>query len=113
MPASVMAVSRCRRLASAGMSPSSESHPHELVVVDRLRLRHGAEDSKVLERMPDDVDRCRAPGPVDREARDLRVVDFGGDAWLDLDGPSLGCHDEILVRPHEGDGLEPAAQETP
>ena len=63
--------------------------------------------------MPDDVDRRRAPGAVAREARDLRVVDFGGDAGLDLDGPGLGCHDEILIRPHEGDGLEPAAQETP
>src|SRR5207253_10872651 len=113
MPASAMAVSRCRRLASAGMSPSSESYRNELVVVDRLGLRHGAEDSELLERMPDDVDRRRAPGAVAREARDLRVVDFGGDAGLDLDGPGLGCHDEILVRPHEGDGLEPAVQETP
>src|SRR6516225_11856695 len=109
MPASAMAVSRCRRLACAGMLPSSESHRNELVVIDRLRLRHGAEDSELLERMPDDVDRRRAPGPVAREAGDLRVVDFGGDAGLDLDGLGLGCHDEILVRPHESDGLEPAA----
>src|SRR5258707_3097911 len=113
MPASAMAVSRCRRLASAGMSPSSESYWNELVVVDRLGLRHGAEDSELLERMPEDVDPRRAPGAGAREAGDLRVVDFGGDAGLDLDGPGLGCHDEIFVRPHEGDGLEPAAQETP
>src|SRR5262249_244312 len=65
---------------------SSESHRNELVVVDRLRLRHGGEDSELLERMPDHVDRRRAPGAVDRETRDLRVVDFGGDAGLDLDG---------------------------
>src|SRR5262245_44429854 len=65
---------------------SSESHRDELVVVNRFRLRHGAEDSELLERMPDDVDRRRVPGAVDREARDLRVVNFGGDAGLDLDG---------------------------
>src|SRR5258708_12541064 len=113
MPASAMAVSRCRRLASAGMSPSSESYWNELVVVDRLGLRHGAEDSELLERMPDDVNRRRAPGAVDREAGDLRVVDFGGDAGLDLDGPGLGCHAEIFVRPHERNGLQPAAHYTP
>src|ERR1700730_18988744 len=113
MPASAMAVRRCRRAACAGMWPSSESYRNELFVVDRLGLRHGAEDSELFERMPDDVDRGRAPGAVDREAGDLRVVDFGGDAGLDLDSPGLGCHDEILIRPHEGDGLEPAAQETP
>src|SRR5262245_45834064 len=65
---------------------SSESHRDELVVVDRLRLRHGAKDSEFLERMPNHVDRRRAPGAVDREARDLRVVDFRGDTGLDLDG---------------------------
>src|SRR6266404_3044803 len=106
MPASAMAVSRCRRLASACMSPSSESYWNELVVVYRLSLRHGAEDSKLLELMPDDVNRRRAPGAVDREAGVLRVVDFGGDAVLDFDGPGLGCQDENFARPHEGDGLE-------
>src|SRR6516165_2906403 len=85
MPASAMAVSRCRRLACAGMSPSSESHRNELVVVDRLGLRHGAEDSELLERMPDEVDRLEPAAQETPQQVRLLVDDV------------VGCKDDVSV----------------
>src|SRR5258705_8223554 len=84
-------------------------HRHERVVVDRLRVGDSAEDTELLERMPDHIDRRRAPGTVAREAGDLRIIDLCSNAGLDLDGPRLRRHDGILVCAHEGNGLEPAA----
>src|SRR5436190_1984574 len=92
---------------------TSELHRHELVVVDRLRLRDEVQDSQVLQRFPDDVDGHRVPRAVGREAADLGVVDLRHDALAHLDHPGTGFHRGGLVGLHEGDGLEPAAQEAP
>src|SRR5215468_12610128 len=130
MAASAMAPSKRRRLSCASMSPTppqsmrllllarrealaSESHRNELIVVDRLRLRHDGQDSEFPQRMPDHVDRRRIPGTVGRETRNLRVINFRGDAGLDLDGLGFGRHHELLVCSHERDRLEPTAQEPP
>ena len=66
-----------------------------------------------LSEAADHVDRLRVPGAVRGEAGDLGVVDLLDDARPHVERALLRFHGEVPVRPHEGDGLEPAAQEAP
>src|SRR5215470_16161545 len=97
--------------ACCGSAVTSQVYRDELVVVNDFRLRDEVEDAELLERIADHVDRHRIPRTVVREVADLGVVDLRRDAFAHLHHLGARLHGEVLVGFHEGDGLEPAAQE--
>src|SRR5262245_5241087 len=90
---------------------TSELHRHELVVVDRARVRQRVEDAEILERLADHLDRHRVPGAITRKSVDLRIVNPVHDAFAHVDRLGRNLHGLGFIRMDERDGLEPAAQE--
>src|SRR4051794_21425745 len=97
--------------AAATPAVTSELHRDELIVVDRLGIRDKVEDFEILQGMTDDIKRRHVPCAVGREAADLGVIDLRHDALAHLHDFGARLHREVLVGLHEGDRLEPAAQE--